>query len=115
MSTVLVTGGAGFMGSHLVERLLEEGVAVRILDNLSTGSLGNLQGVVERFHGQGEGPGGVAHPSAVVEHVRDGLPGYRGGARHILDRYLTCGRSRSGLARSRLRQAITALSARFTP
>jgi len=74
MSTVLVTGGAGFMGSHLVERLLEEGIAVRILDNLSTGSLGNLQGVVERFHGQGEGSGGVkpgGQLEVVIGDVRD--------------------------------------------
>jgi UDP-glucose 4-epimerase len=38
----LVTGGAGFIGSHLVERLLREGYAVRVLDNLSTGKLWNL-------------------------------------------------------------------------
>jgi nucleoside-diphosphate-sugar epimerase len=43
MRTVLVTGGAGLIGSHLVDRLLEDGVAVRVLDNLSTGSLENLQ------------------------------------------------------------------------
>jgi len=43
MRTVLVTGGAGVIGSHLVDRLLEDGVAVRVLDNLSTGSLENLQ------------------------------------------------------------------------
>ncbi len=39
MRTVLVTGGAGFIGSHLVDQLLEGGAAVRVLDNLSTGSL----------------------------------------------------------------------------
>jgi len=39
---LLVTGGAGFIGSHLVERLLAGGEAVRVLDNLSTGKRGNL-------------------------------------------------------------------------
>jgi len=43
MSIVLVTGGAGFIGSHLVQRLLELGGEIRVLDNLSTGSLRNLQ------------------------------------------------------------------------
>ena len=38
----LVTGGAGFIGSHIVERLLELGREVRVLDNLSTGSRENL-------------------------------------------------------------------------
>jgi UDP-glucose 4-epimerase len=39
---VLVVGGAGFIGSHLVERLLAEGHAVDVVDDLSTGSLANL-------------------------------------------------------------------------
>jgi UDP-glucose 4-epimerase len=38
----LITGGAGFIGSHLAERLLKEGVDVRILDNLSTGREENI-------------------------------------------------------------------------
>ncbi len=39
---VLVTGGAGFIGSHLVRGLLEAGAGVRVLDNLSAGSKANL-------------------------------------------------------------------------
>ncbi|MDZ7266736.1 MAG: SDR family oxidoreductase [candidate division KSB1 bacterium] len=42
MSRILITGGAGFLGSHLCEFLLREGHEVIALDNLSTGSLANL-------------------------------------------------------------------------
>ena len=42
---ILVTGGAGFIGSHLVERLLADNHSVVVIDDLSTGSLENLQGV----------------------------------------------------------------------
>jgi nucleoside-diphosphate-sugar epimerase len=41
----LVTGGAGFIGGHLAERLVKEGCRVRVLDNLSTGRLSNLDGI----------------------------------------------------------------------
>ncbi len=45
MRSVLVTGGAGFIGSHLVEALLERGDRVRVLDNFSTGRRENLAAV----------------------------------------------------------------------
>src|SRR5947208_3112512 len=53
-SVVLVTGGAGFIGSHIVDALLNQGTTVRVLDNLSTGSLANLRhcrGEVEIIEG----------------------------------------------------------------
>ena len=42
MATCLVTGGAGFLGSHLCDRLLERGDRVLCADNLETGSLANV-------------------------------------------------------------------------
>ena len=44
---ILVTGGAGFIGSHLCERLLTDGHQVTVLDSASTGRLSNLKGVID--------------------------------------------------------------------
>ncbi|HKW94408.1 MAG TPA: NAD-dependent epimerase/dehydratase family protein [Methylomirabilota bacterium] len=69
MRTVLVTGGAGFIGSHLVDQLLDSGAAVRVLDNLSTGSLLNLQAAAERHARNGAPPG--SRLEVIIGDVRD--------------------------------------------
>ncbi|MGC8918235.1 UDP-glucuronic acid decarboxylase family protein [Streptomyces sp. PG2] len=60
----LVTGGAGFVGSHLCERLLDQGAEVVCLDNLATGSRGNVAAFEQRsdFHFV---RGDVTDPAAV--------------------------------------------------
>ena len=52
-SVVLVTGGCGFIGSHLVDRLVAEGFEVVVLDDLSTGSLDNLNKEAIFYQGDG--------------------------------------------------------------
>lgn len=60
-SKVLVTGGASFIGSHLVDALVERGAAVRVVDDLSSGKLANIQQHldaerVQFFHGDLKDP-----------------------------------------------------------
>jgi UDP-glucose 4-epimerase len=68
MARFLVTGGAGFIGSHLVEALLDDGHAVRVLDDLSSGNSGNLPGAVEFIKAD------VADPDT-VGRAFDGIEG----------------------------------------
>ena len=46
---VFITGGAGFIGSHLADAYLAQGDQVSILDNLSTGSLVNIEQIKNRI------------------------------------------------------------------
>ena len=48
MSEVLVTGGLGFIGSHLTEQLVDRGHEVTIIDNLSHGTRDNIAAVADR-------------------------------------------------------------------
>jgi len=69
----LVTGGAGFIGSHIVHTLLEQGAAVRVLDNFSTGKRENLEGLRTQFGGSNfeVHEGDVRDRNAVKNTVRD--------------------------------------------
>ena len=49
MTNVLVTGGAGFIGSHLTDKLVELGHRVRVIDDFSSGRRSNLEGVLDRI------------------------------------------------------------------
>ena len=51
-SKILITGGAGFIGSHIVDRMLDEGSEVTVFDDLSSGQSENLTQCVdnEDFH-----------------------------------------------------------------
>ena len=55
LERVLVTGGAGFLGSHLCDRLIAEGCHVLVFDNLLTGKVENIQHL-------------LGHPRFAFEH-----------------------------------------------
>ena len=65
MANYLITGGCGFIGSHLAESLLEDGHSVRVLDNLSTGKTANLSAACELLIGD------VADSAAVEDSMKE--------------------------------------------
>lgn len=66
MPKYLITGGAGFIGSHLADALLASGAEVRILDNLSTGKLENLDARCDVLRGDAADPAIVAQAFAGI-------------------------------------------------
>lgn len=74
MARIVVAGGAGFLGSHLVERLLDRGDEVVVLDNLVTGVLDNLSDCFGR-------PGFVFHRVDVSDYVH--VPGQVDAVMHL--------------------------------
>src|SRR5690348_1999357 len=64
----LVTGGAGFIGSHLVDRLVSSGVSVKVFDNLSGGKISNLHAAaagLQFIHGD------LVELDRIREEIRD--------------------------------------------
>jgi UDP-glucose 4-epimerase len=69
MSVYLVTGGAGFIGSHLVDSMLSDGHSVRVLDDLSTGRRSNLDPRAEFVEGDVGDPAVVAKCAAGIDAI----------------------------------------------
>ena len=70
MMKVLVTGGAGFIGSHIVDRLLERGFEVAVIDNLSSGNKENLNAMASFYKAN------ITDMGAVESAFRDEAPEY---------------------------------------
>ena len=68
MATYLVTGGLGFIGSHLIDSLLSAGHTVRVLDDLSTGRRANVAGTIELLAGS-------TTDSSLVARAMNGVSG----------------------------------------
>lgn len=95
MAKYLVTGGAGFIGSHIAERLVSLGETVRVLDNLSTGSIDNLVHLgdrVEFIQGDLQDPERVARAVEGVEVVfhQGALASVPRSIAHPLDTHHAC-------------------------
>lgn len=69
MSLYLVTGGAGFIGSHLTQALLQRGERVRVVDNFSTGKRENVPAGVEIIEGDLADDGVAARAAAGCDYV----------------------------------------------
>jgi UDP-glucose 4-epimerase len=67
-SRVLVTGGAGFIGSHIVDELVREGCEVNVLDNFSTGTMSNLTRLSRRLTVT---KGNINDPCLVKQSLKD--------------------------------------------
>lgn len=69
MAMYLVTGGAGFIGSHLVDALLARGESVRVADNFSSGTRSNIPAGVDVVEGDLAAPGVATHAMTGVDYV----------------------------------------------
>jgi UDP-glucose 4-epimerase len=71
LASYLITGGAGFIGSHIVESLTQDGHRVRVLDNFLSGKRSNLDGFpgVEIFEGDVRDPDAVHRAAAEMEYI----------------------------------------------
>ena len=90
VARIVVTGGAGFLGSHLVDAIRARGDAVVVVDNLVTGSLDNLA------HHDGDRRGRVRRARRLRRHLPD-----RAGGRRAAPREPGLAAGLPGAARSR--------------